>query len=242
MLHWLAKSIRVVVILSAIFLISTVTFKRLLKSTQGHKPSLNLIPEEIKPNHYVNSYPTMNQFLAGSPANIVINFDSKIKIFTVNIKANDKMLKTTNNSLDKSLIIKTAPDLQNGIYLVAYTACFENEVCGNGQFTFHIDDTRITEFANFANKRLVEVNIDASTPQNTNILVNTEASIQWNNKMPDTIQINSQPPIFNNYFPPLNSGETKKDQSFKYQFNDRGEYVWYLKNNPKIGGRILVQM
>jgi methionine-rich copper-binding protein CopC len=237
---WLAKAVRMIVLLTAVIIVGALTFDKILKKAEPLKPKINLIPEEIKSTHFINSYPLQNQFFVGTPPNIVINFDTKLKNFSSNIDLNGKKFKTTDTSSEKSIIIKPNNFFENGIVLVSYKVCFNDNTCSDGQFSFHMDDTRLTEFANFTVRNFVEINIDGNTPSPANILVNYQATIQWNNKTQNTIEINSQPPIFNNYFPELNSGEIKPGESFKYLFNDKGEYIWYLKSNPNISGRILV--
>lgn len=239
---WILKTVRLLAAIAAIGVVGIFSANRILEKTQSLKSNINLIPEEIKSQHFINSSPAHNQFLAGSPVNIVINFDSQLTSQSSQVHFNDKILKTTANLDNRTIRITLSTNsFEEGIYKVSYQACFEDGSCEEGQFAYHLDSHNITRFVNYAARNLVEINLTGeSTPPN--ILVNYQARIRWHNSTQGSIEIKSDPPTFNNHYPSLNSGEVKKGESYEYQFNDPGEYFWHLKSNPQIRGRILVQL
>lgn len=239
---WILQTVRLLAAIAVIVLLGIFSANRTLEKTKNLKSNINLIPEEVKSQHFVNSSPAHNQFLAGSPVNIVINFNSQLTSQSSQIYLSDNLLKTS-ASLDNRTIRINLPQnsAQEGIYKVAYLACFDVGSCENGQFAYHLDSHNITQFANYAARNLVEINLTGDDTNPPNFLVNYQAKIRWLNNTQGSIEIKSDPVIFNNYHPPLNSVEIKKGDSFEYQFNDPGEYFWHLANNPQIRGRILVQ-
>lgn len=241
MITWILKAARLLVLILVIWLIGSFTLAKILEKTQKAKPSINLVPEEINAPHFVNSMPAHNQFLVGSPLAVVINFDTNLDKSSAAITVNGKNLKIDFSSTEKSLNSVPPDNIDNGIYKVQYKVCFTNNTCSEGQFAYNIDDTRITEFANHTTKRLVEIILTDDIEMPPNILINREATIKWNNQTTGSIKIKSPPQNFNNYYSGLNSEEIKKGESFSYQFNIRGEYLWYLDGSPKISGRIFVQ-
>lgn len=241
---WTLKAARTIILLAAVAVIGFLTFDKILKKVESEKPPINTIPEEIKSAHFISSYPEHNQFLATVSPSVVINFDKEPTSTKALMYINGKERKPSQRNTAGSLVIpqaieKTA-NVEDGIYLIKYQACFGADDCTEGQFVYHIDSFRGQKFANLTAKLTVEILIkDTSSPHN-NIVVDDHTDITWNNQTDGTIEIKSAPLNFNNAYEPLNSGEIKKGESFKLELPNRGEYLWYLKSNPKVSGKILV--
>lgn len=238
---WLFQAFRLTIILATIIIAGLITFEKILKFNQVSKPQVNLIPEEIKAGHFVNSYPFHNQFLVTSSPSIVINFDQELTKTEASLYINGKYLEVNQEKSAKSIkILKTMTNVEEGIYLVKYQACFVDNNCSSGQFTFHIESSRGSQFANRTDEEQVELTITQNSPTLSNLFIVKKTSIKWLNQTGDTIEIKSAPRDFNNSYEPLNSPEIKTGESFTVQFPDPGEYLWYLMSNPEIQGRILV--
>ena len=238
---WLLKALRISVILVAILAVGFITFDKILKKVEIVKPQINLIPDEIKSEHFVNSYPQHKQFLVTSPPSIVVNFDKEPASAKATIAINKKSNAVKVEKTGKSIRFYQ-PDgtVEEGIYLVQYQACFGSNDCSDGQFSYNIDSSRGSGLANHTKKQLVEITIDQNLTSLPNILIDKKTSVKWINQTAGTIEIRSAPKNFNNAYPALNSGEIKKGESFIVEFNTHGEYLWYLSSNPEIQVIIIV--
>lgn len=240
---WLFKAARTIIILITIIVAGFLTFNKILTISENAKPPINLVPDEIRSPHFVNSYPAHNQFLATLPASVVINFDTGLTSAEASINLGGEPTEAAQEKLEKSIKLQPAipksGNVENGIYLVLYNACFSANDCINGQFTFHIDDTTITQFINETANVQIRIIITDNPDTIRNLFIKRRDTVEWVNQTNTSIKIKSAPSEFNNAFPQLNSEEIKSGESFKVQFDNRGEYLWYLESNPKFQGRIL---
>lgn len=238
---WLFKTVRTIILLAAVIIVTFLTFDKILKKVETVKPQINLIPEEIKSAHFANSYPQHKQFLVTSPSSIVINFDKEPASAKATIEINGKLAESKLEKVAKSIrLFEPNGNVEEGIYLIKYQACFGNNDCSDGQFSYHIDSSRGSGLANHTKKQLVEITIGKNPVPPPNILIDKKTTVKWLNQTGETIEIKSAPPVFNNAYPPLNSSEIKKDESFSVEFNTHGQYLWYLSSNPEIQVLIIV--
>lgn len=235
---------RIIILIFAIAIIGRFTINQNINSASKNKPLLNLIPDEIRSDNFASSVPTHKQFLVTSPINVLVNFNKEFASFSSSVIYNGREVANTPMTSQRSTFIRQSvgPSVGDGIYLVKYTVCFEQD-CSDGQFAYQIDGHQITEFANLtgAPNSQVVIEIDQNSIKPSNALVNRGSTINFKNLGGTSLRIRSEPPGQNNYFPPLNSGEIKVGESFSVTLDRPALYFFHLESNPQIKGQIYVQ-
>ena len=234
--------LRIVSIIVAIFVVGTFSLEKVIPQALSGKPRVNLIPEEIRPVNFASSFPYHKQFLSTAPINVVINFNKEFERFTSSISfqdteiANAPMTNQGGNFIRQS-VPRTGGE---GIYLIKYTVCFEQN-CELGQFVYQIDGSLGINLDNQTGQNpQVDVEIDQNSTKPANFLTNSGAVINFKNVSGTSLSIRSEPQGQNNYYPPLNSPEIKAGESFSITLETLGPYFFYLESNPQIKGQIYV--
>lgn len=236
------KAVRITIVAVAIIILGRATFGQALTESSKVKPQLNLIPDEIRADHFVNSVPSHKQFVQATPISTVINFDTEFDKFSSSVVNNHKEVASTPmTSLRGNSIRQSLPQVNNdGIFLVKYTACF-GQNCSQGQFVYLIDSRKVTSFENQTQKKIVEIEITQNSIKPKAALVDQASTINFKNAGEVNISVRSDPPDQSNYFPPLNSPEIKPGESFSIPLDRPGLYLYHIQSNPKIKGEISVQ-
>src|SRR3989344_4589420 len=107
------NAVRVTILAAAIIILGKTALEQSLTESTKVKPQLNLIPDEIRANHFVNSVPSHKQFVQSTPINAVINFDRELDRFSASVVNNHKEVASTPMTSQKGNSIRQSLPLVN---------------------------------------------------------------------------------------------------------------------------------
>jgi methionine-rich copper-binding protein CopC len=104
------------------------------------------LPNHLRSPHFVSSTPKHGDVLKQAPSSVSINFDFVLSDkTTVNVTRDGTMVPLSSTAIASNKLSLTSTlggASSNGVYLVAYNACWPDGSCHDGQFAFHVDSTQ----------------------------------------------------------------------------------------------------
>lgn len=202
--------------------------------------------KQIKAAHFESSTPEHGAKLAGAPNQVVIdfNFDLSEKS-SISVKNNNQEYTEGQTTIDNSKLamrrnLKTsAPD---GTYEVTYIACWPDNSCHEGSFSFIIDRSMAASFTDHRNQPEITIMMSQIKFQPENLKITKGTKVTWVND--DTVDhyVNTDSHPAHTHQPDLSSRALKKGQSYSHTFAAKGLYPYHCSAHAEnMTGNILVE-
>lgn len=197
--------------------------------------------------HFVDSYPNHAQTLAGSPAQVVVNFDFSLdERSRIAVARDGEPLKVGAVEFDARKIYMSAalpPNAGDGLYVVTYRACVANADCSDGQFGFQVDAASAKNFVDLTQQNEVTVRLKQVKYMPGEFIIRPGTRVVWVNDDPVPHFVNSDPHPSHNAFPKLNSLDIPLGGTYEFTFTEPGEYSFHCSAHvpQKMFGRIIVR-
>ncbi len=138
-----------------------------------------------KSAHYESNTPAHASVLAAVPPNVVVdvNFDlvkpSEIKILK---DAKDYAVGETIIDENKLAMRRNMdPQAPDGVYEVAYTACWPDKTCHDGHFQFAIDRSRSQNYIDMRGNKQISINLEDIAFNPRDVLISKGTRVTWVN-------------------------------------------------------------
>lgn len=202
---------------------------------------------EKKTPHFVDSSPSNREVFAANPVNVVINFDFDLAgSSTISIQKDGQeigvgMTQISDNKLTMRRELK--PDLNDGVYHVNYKACWPDQSCHEGYFTFQMDSNQKSSYQNLTNQKEVTIRMTDLKFEKPKILISPNTKVTWINTENTSHYVNTDPHPSHTYFSAQNSLEIVPNAQFSVTFTQPGEYPYHCSAHvpDNMFGRIIVQ-
>ena len=201
---------------------------------------------EKKTPHYESSTPANDMILAAAPPNVTIDFN-----FDLSDKSSIELTKDGSDygsgqtSVDENkLAMRHAmkPDAPDGLYLVKYTACWPDNSCHDGQFSFELDRTKINAFKDMRGQKEVTVKMSQIMFEPMELRISKGTKVTWVNDDEATHYVNTDSHPAHTHIPALNSKALKKGDSYSFTFEDTGAYPYHCSAHAStMTGAIVVE-
>lgn len=195
-------------------------------------PSLNTFDQAVKPSHYVSSSPEHGSTVVTVPLNVVVNFDfdlsSKSTLAITRDGKNYGVGETKIDAIRRVLRRQVATSLADGVYTVAYSACWPDNTCHDGRFQFAVDSLLATQYyTTKMDQKNVTVRLTDYLFEPPAFKIKKGTTVTWINDDAVVHYINSDPHPGHSYYPALNSAALKKSESYAYTFTQPGLYLYH---------------
>lgn len=184
-----------------------------------------------KSAHYESNTPAHAAVLARVPINVVIdvNFDLA-KPSAITIKRDTKDYGVGETAIDKNkLAMRREMDMSapEGLYTVAYKACWPDGSCHDGSFQFAIDKSLKKGFQDLTGRTEAPVALSNIMFEPQNIRVSKGTKVVWTND--DNLEhfVNTDSHPAHTYYPQQNSESLKRGDSFSLVFDKAGIYPYH---------------
>src|SRR3989344_734465 len=209
-----------------------------------------------KSAHYESNTPEHAAILAGTPINVVINFNfdlakpSEIRVYSSGVKnpttgttspidiAVGEIVIDANKLNMRRALDPKAPDDK---YTVEYKACWPDGSCHDGSFEFAIDRTLSSQFVDQTNKKEITINMSEIMFKPQNIKVSKGTKITWVNDENAGHYVNTDPHPGHSYYPAQNSEYLEKSESYSLTFDQAGIYPYHCSSHTSMTGNLLVE-
>lgn len=199
-----------------------------------------------KSAHYEGNTPAHGAILPAAPVNVVVDFNFDLAApSSTSITKDGKEYGVGETTIDRNkLAMRRAmdPSASDGVYAVAYTACWPDKSCHDGMFQFAIDRSKADASTDRRGQQKVEVILGdiAFTPSNLRISAGT--TVVWKNADLVDHYVNTDSHPAHTYEPDQNSSLLKTGQSFKYTFTKSGAYPYHCSAHAEtMTGMIVVE-
>lgn len=201
-----------------------------------------------KSAHYESNTPAHGAILPAPPTNVVIDFNFDLgsgSAISIGKKQTDSEIGVGETIIDANkLALRRAIDgaAPDGIYVVAYKACWPDGSCHDGSFEFAIERSKVGEFTDQLGRKEVMVKLSqlAFVPQN--IRVSRGTKITWINDDETTHYVNTDSHPAHTYLPAMNSKALAKGDSYSYTFNEAGFFPYHCSAHASVmTGGIVVE-
>lgn len=205
------------------------------------------IDSEIKTPHFLDSTPMAGDVYAAQPINVTLNFDfdlaegSDIRVMDADGNEwteSEPLITDANTALQKEL----AEGMGDGTYTVEYTACWPDDSCHDGRFSFAIDSSLLGNYTDMRGQSEVAVDMHDIMFDKKDIIISPNTKVTWLN-MDEVIHfVNTETHPEHTYYPPQNSRGIEKDQTFSATFETPGQYNYHCSAHAEqMRGSIIVQ-
>jgi plastocyanin/methionine-rich copper-binding protein CopC len=184
-----------------------------------------------KSAHFESSTPAHGSTLPAPPINVVVDFNfDLVSKSSISIMKDGKEYGTgaTTMSANKLSLRRamgqSAPD---GVYVVAYTACWPDGTCHDGRFEFAIDRTHGAAALDLRGQTAVLVSLKDIAFNPMTIRIRKGTKVTWRNDDDVEHYVNTDAHPSHTYFPPQNSRVLKKGDTFTTTFTAPGAYPYH---------------
>lgn len=196
--------------------------------------------------HYVSNTPNHADSLAAVPVNVVIDVDFDLAApSSISIKNGDTEYGTGETTVDASKLAMRRtmdPAAPDGVYTIAYKACWPDASCHNGTFRFEIDRTLAEYYEDERDKDSVAITMSDLTFDPIEIRVSKGTTVTWTNEEDETHYVNVDPHPGHTYFPAFNSRALAKGGTYSFTFEQAGYYPYHCSQHPDdMVGTIVVE-
>lgn len=184
-----------------------------------------------KSAHYESNTPVHGAILAGPPVNIVIDFNFDLAPpSTISIKMDGKEYGVGDIIIDENKLAMRKNfdvDAPDGLYDVAYNACWPDGSCHDGKFQFAIDRSGAGEFTDLRGKDEVMVKMEDISFNPKNIIVSPGTKVTWiqGDNVEHFVNTDSHPA--HSYYPSQNSRGLGFGDTFSLIFEKVGIYPYH---------------
>lgn len=203
--------------------------------------------QQIKSPHFLDSTPLHDEVYAAQPINLTINFDFDLaegSAITVRSADGQEWQDGTTVIEDAQTALKVPlrHGMPNGQYHVEYTACWPDNSCHEGRFSFAIDSRRQSEYQDHRGQKEITIIMKDLAFHKPKILISPGTTLTWIND--DTVGhfVNTETHPEHTYFVPQNSREMSQGESFTTTFDMPGQYNYHCSAHVPEGmlGSIVV--
>lgn len=199
-----------------------------------------------KAAHFASSTPAHGETWPAVPINIVIDFNFDLAApSSISILHEGREYGTGSTAIDtnKLALRRTmSASSPNGLYTVAYTACWPDGSCHDGEFQFAIDRTKAATFLDRRNATNVIISLAGFAIDEPNVRVSTGTKITWQNDDEVGHYINTDGHPAHTYFLDQNSSLLNTGDAFSLTFASPGYYPYHCSAHPDdMMGAIIVE-
>lgn len=214
-------------------------------SSQNSKGNEYSFENPKKSAHYESNTPAHGSILAGVPTNVVIDFNFDLAApSSISIKSDGKEFGTGNTTIDDNkLSMRRSMDNQapDGLYTVAYKACWPDGSCHDGSFQFAVDRTRAANFTDLRGQKEVTVHMSEIKFSPANIRISKNTKVTWVNDDSADHFVNTDSHPAHTYLPGMNSRSLAKNASYNFTFSQSGFYPYHCSAHAStMSGAVLV--
>lgn len=213
-------------------------------SGTGQEPVAFGLPK--KAAHYESNTPAHASTLPAPPINVVIDFNFDLAPpSSISVTSKGKEYGTGETVIDDSkLAMRRAVDPQapDGLYEVAYTACWPDGSCHDGNFQFAIDRSLASTFTDMRNQPEVTIRQSDISFQPDKVIISKGTKATWVND--DNVEhfVNTDSHPAHTYYLPMNSRGLAPGATFSLTFTEPGAYPYHCSAHAdQMTGMILVQ-
>lgn len=201
---------------------------------------------EKKTPHYESSTPANEMALAAPPPNVTIDFNfdlsdkSSIEITKDGIDYASGETTVGDNKL--ALRRSVRQDSPDGTYLVKYTACWPDNSCHDGQFSFRVDRTKVSAFKDMRNQKEVTVRMSQIMFEPMELRISKGTKVTWLNDDEATHYVNTDSHPAHTHIPNFNSKALNKGDNYSFTFEEAGAYPYHCSAHAStMAGAIVVE-
>ena len=205
------------------------------------------LPEQRFAAHFVDSAPAHGDAFTVVPEKVLINTDFTLnEISSITVQVDGEPIAagpTTLGQRKLSMAAALPSDAGDGLYVVAYTACWPDQSCHEGQFAFTVDSEKGSAYLDMTGQAEVAVSMKDLRFGPAAIVVSKGTKVTWKNDDAAVHFVNSDPHPSHNFLDSLNSLELNQSDSFSYTFDEAGEWPYHCSLHVPDGmvGRVVVQ-
>jgi methionine-R-sulfoxide reductase len=197
-----------------------------------------------KSPHWESNTPEHSAILAAVPVNVVIDFNFDLGPGSdISIMSNGKEYAIGETVIDENKLAmrrNVDPEAPDGLYKLAYKACWPDGSCHDGYFEFAIDRSKASEYKDLSGHEEVTVTMKgiAFVPQY--ILISKGTRVTWTNEDSVTHYVNADSHPSHTYYPEMNSKALNKGDSYSLILDTPGIYPYHCSAHTSMKGSIIV--
>jgi plastocyanin len=202
--------------------------------------------EQVKAAHFESSTPAHGAKFAGVPNQVVIDFNFDLSDQSaISIKQSGQEYGEGDTTIDENKLamrLKLKLSAPNGVYEVTYKACWPDNSCHNGKFSFTIDRTLADNFIDMRSQSEITIKMSQIKFQPENLIITKGTKVTWVND--DTVDhfVNTDSHPAHTHQPDLNSRSLRQGASYNYTFAEAGLYPYHCSAHANnMAGNILVE-
>ncbi|MDP2671777.1 MAG: plastocyanin/azurin family copper-binding protein [bacterium] len=185
-----------------------------------------------KTPHFLDSTPLHNETYAAQPINVTINFDfdlsdkSRVSVTDKSGKEwseGEVLIEDSKTALKRML----KGEMLNGEYLVKYTACWPDDSCHEGNFSFTIDFSKKASYKDLRGQTEVAIEMKDIKFGEDKVIISPGTKVVWVNQDSVGHFVNTETHPEHTYFPQQNSRELTQGQTFSQIFTTLGQYNYH---------------
>ncbi len=199
-----------------------------------------------KSAHYESNTPAHASVLPSVPVNVVVdvNFDLAAPS-AISVSSNGKEYGIGNTMIDNNtLAMRRAmdPSAPDGLYLVAYRACWPDTSCHDGKFQFVIDRSKAVAAQDLRNQKEVSVSLANLAFSPKVIRISRGTRVIWKNNEAAEHYVNTDSHPAHTYYPKQNSRLLKAGDVYGMVFDTPGVYPYHCSAHAEtMTGTVLVE-
>lgn len=199
-----------------------------------------------KAAHYENSTPAHGAVLAAPPIAVVIdvNFDLAANS-SISVTSGGKEYGTGATTVDANkLALRRAVDqgAPDGLYAVAYRACWPDGSCHDGSFQFAIDRSQGASATDLRDQANVTIALRDIAFQPAAVRVRRGTTVTWRNDDAVAHYVNTDAHPSHTYYPAQNSKVLNPGDTYTLAFASPGAYPYHCSAHADVmPGTILVE-
>ncbi|MEX0616278.1 MAG: plastocyanin/azurin family copper-binding protein [Candidatus Woykebacteria bacterium] len=218
--HLILTCLAVVILLVVVGIV--IFLKQDKTSSQGQK----------KTPHFLDSTPLHSEIYAAQPINVTINFDFDLSE-TSNLSVRDNsdtewsegevLIEDSKTALKRTL----KGEMPDGEYIVKYSACWPDESCHEGNFSFTIDSSKKSSYKDLRGQAEVAIDMRDIKFGEDKVIISPGTKVVWINQDSVGHFVNTETHPEHTYFQEQNSRELTQGQTFSQTFTILGQYNYH---------------
>jgi plastocyanin len=198
-----------------------------------------------KSPHWESNTPEHGATLAAVPINIVIDFNFDLGPGSdISIMSNGEEYSIGQTVVDENKLAMRRnmdQDAPDGLYKIAYKACWPDGSCHDGYFEFAIDRSKESAYEDLRGQGEITVTMKgiAFIPQN--VLISKGTRITWINEDSVTHYVNTDSHPAHTYYPEMNSLALNNGDNYSLILDIPGIYPYHCSAHTNMKGSIIVE-
>jgi plastocyanin len=179
------------------------------------------------------------------PINVVLDFNFDLGPGSdISITSNGQEYATGQTIIDNNKLAMRRSldsDAPDGLYKVAYKACWPDGSCHDGYFEFAIDRSKAEAYDDLRDQNEVIITMAgiAFVPQK--IRVKSGVKVTWVNEDGVTHYVNTDSHPAHTYYPEMNSRALSKGDTYTVTLDTSGIYPYHCSAHTNMQGSIIVE-